>query len=68
MQTGFFMPHPNPSPKERGLKLFFFKFYIEVLSFGERFRVRQLIFYICPMTKEQIQDLRDRLISLRRHL
>jgi len=25
-------------------------------------------FYICGMTKEQVQDLRDRVTSLRRHL
>jgi hypothetical protein len=38
----------------------------KVLSFGED--LGEAFIYICPMTKEQVQDLRDRTASLRRHL
>jgi hypothetical protein len=60
----FLAPSKSPPVGETFL-IFILKLQNKVLPTGGDL---EGAYYICHMTKEQIQDLRDRLISLRRHL
>jgi hypothetical protein len=61
-------PHRALSNGEGSKKFLYFLSLSFGEDLGEAIEAKPEIPYICRMTKEQIQDLRDRVTSLRRHL